>query len=114
MLNYAVDAALLEPSVPAGTELDAFEGNTYLSLVGFEFKSHVPIRASSAVSPGVRGSEPPVLREAVVQERCGVHSGTGSEIRRGGRRAIGVQRKLFVRAHVASNRYPRRRKRRGS
>jgi uncharacterized protein YqjF (DUF2071 family) len=37
MLNYAVDAALLERFVPSGTELDAFEGKTYLSLVGFEF-----------------------------------------------------------------------------
>ena len=37
MLNYAVDASLLERFVPAGTELDAFEGRTYLSLVGFEF-----------------------------------------------------------------------------
>jgi uncharacterized protein len=37
MLNYAVDASLLEPFVPAGTELDEFEGRTYLSLVGFEF-----------------------------------------------------------------------------
>jgi hypothetical protein len=37
MLNYAVDPSLLEPFVPAGTELDAFGGKTYLSLVGFEF-----------------------------------------------------------------------------
>jgi len=37
MLNYAVDTSLLQPFVPAGTELDAFEGKTYLSLVGFEF-----------------------------------------------------------------------------
>jgi uncharacterized protein YqjF (DUF2071 family) len=37
MLNYAVDASLLERFVPAGTELDLFEGKTYLSLVGFEF-----------------------------------------------------------------------------
>ena len=37
MLNYAVDPSLLEPFVPKGTELDAFEENTYLSLVGFEF-----------------------------------------------------------------------------
>ena len=37
MLNYAVEASLLAPFVPAGTELDAFEGKTYLSLVGFEF-----------------------------------------------------------------------------
>jgi len=37
MLNYSVAASVLEPFVPAGTELDAFEGKTYLSLVGFEF-----------------------------------------------------------------------------
>ena len=37
MLNYAVDGSLLERFVPAGTELDSFEGSTYLSLVGFEF-----------------------------------------------------------------------------
>jgi uncharacterized protein len=37
MLNYAVDASLLRRFVPAGTELDAFEGKTYLSLIGFEF-----------------------------------------------------------------------------
>jgi uncharacterized protein YqjF (DUF2071 family) len=38
MLNYAVDASLLERFVPAGTELDLFEGKSYLSLIGFEFK----------------------------------------------------------------------------
>jgi len=37
MLNYSVDASLLEPLVPMGTELDMFEGKTYVSLVGFEF-----------------------------------------------------------------------------
>jgi uncharacterized protein len=37
MLNYAVDASLLERFVPAGTELDLFNGRAYLSLVGFEF-----------------------------------------------------------------------------
>lgn len=37
MLNYAVDPSLLRQTVPAGTELDTFDGKTYLSLVGFEF-----------------------------------------------------------------------------
>jgi uncharacterized protein YqjF (DUF2071 family) len=37
MLNYAVDPSLLVPFVPQGTELDTFEENLYLSLVGFEF-----------------------------------------------------------------------------
>jgi hypothetical protein len=37
MLNYAVDPALLAPLVPPGTELDAWEGTTYASMVGFLF-----------------------------------------------------------------------------
>lgn len=37
MLNYEVDASLLRRYVPAGTELDSFDGRTYLSLVGFRF-----------------------------------------------------------------------------
>jgi len=37
MLNYAVDPLLLERFVPAGTELDEFDGKTYVSLVGFGF-----------------------------------------------------------------------------
>lgn len=39
MLNYAVDASLLRAYVPAGTELDQFEGKTYVSLIGFEFNN---------------------------------------------------------------------------
>jgi hypothetical protein len=37
MLNYAVDPALLQGYIPAGTELDQFDGKTYVSLIGFEF-----------------------------------------------------------------------------
>ena len=37
MLNYVVDPALLMPFVPKGTELDAWNGRTYVSLVGFLF-----------------------------------------------------------------------------
>jgi uncharacterized protein YqjF (DUF2071 family) len=37
MLNYTVDASLLEPFLPYGTELDTFAGKLYMSLVGFEF-----------------------------------------------------------------------------
>lgn len=38
MLNYVVEPALLQPLVPAGVELDQFQENTYISLVGFEFQ----------------------------------------------------------------------------
>ena len=37
MFNYAVDPGVVQRFVPFGTELDAFEGRTYISLVGFEF-----------------------------------------------------------------------------
>jgi uncharacterized protein len=38
MLNYAVDPALLSTLAPRGTELDEFQGKTYVSLVGFRFE----------------------------------------------------------------------------
>lgn len=37
MLNYVVEPALLERYVPRGTELDKWNGNTYVSIVGFLF-----------------------------------------------------------------------------
>lgn len=37
MANYAVDQALLAPFLPAGTELDSWQGTCYVSLVGFMF-----------------------------------------------------------------------------
>ena len=37
MLNYEVDASLLLPFVPLGTELDRWNGKVVVSLVGFRF-----------------------------------------------------------------------------
>lgn len=37
MLNYEVPPALLQPLVPAGTELDTWQGATLASMVGFRF-----------------------------------------------------------------------------
>jgi uncharacterized protein YqjF (DUF2071 family) len=37
MLNYLVDPAILRGRAPAGTEIDSFEGRTYISVVGFWF-----------------------------------------------------------------------------
>lgn len=38
MLNYAVDPAALVPHLPAGTELDVWNGTHYVSVVGFMFQ----------------------------------------------------------------------------
>jgi len=37
LLNYEVDACLLVPFVPAGTEIDSWNARVYVSLVGFQF-----------------------------------------------------------------------------
>jgi len=37
LLNWRVDRSLLQPYVPEGTELDPWEGDYYVSLVGFRF-----------------------------------------------------------------------------
>jgi uncharacterized protein YqjF (DUF2071 family) len=37
MLNYEVDPAILKPYLPAGTELDLWEGKALVSMVGFLF-----------------------------------------------------------------------------
>jgi uncharacterized protein YqjF (DUF2071 family) len=37
MLNYEIDPSVLQPFVPAGTELDQWQGKTYVSMVGFRF-----------------------------------------------------------------------------
>ncbi len=39
MANYLVDPELLQPYLPKHTELDLWEGNCYVSVVGFLFKN---------------------------------------------------------------------------
>lgn len=38
MINYIIDPKILEKYVPAGTELDFFEGKCYVSFIGFLFE----------------------------------------------------------------------------
>lgn len=37
MLNYRIDASVLRPLAPSGTELDSWHGETMVSVVGFRF-----------------------------------------------------------------------------
>ena len=37
LLNWRVDASLLQNYVPAGTQLDSWGGDNWVSLVGFRF-----------------------------------------------------------------------------
>lgn len=39
MINYVIEPKILEKYVPAGTELDFFEGKCYVSFIGFLFEN---------------------------------------------------------------------------
>ena len=39
MANYAIDPSVLLPFLPKGVDIDTFNGQTYVSLVGFMFKN---------------------------------------------------------------------------
>jgi uncharacterized protein YqjF (DUF2071 family) len=39
MINYEVDSVILKPYLPAGTELDLWEGKALVSMVGFMFNN---------------------------------------------------------------------------
>lgn len=59
MLNYVVPPEALAPFVPAGTELDTWEGKTFASVVGFLF---LDTRVLGVAIPGHRNFEEVNLR----------------------------------------------------
>jgi uncharacterized protein YqjF (DUF2071 family) len=59
MLNYEVPASLLRPLVPVGTELDAWNGSTLASIVGFRF---LDTRVLGLAIPGHRDFDEVNLR----------------------------------------------------
>ena len=72
MVNYEVDAALLRPFVPRGTELDTWKGSSFVSLVAFRF-----------LDTRVLGLPIPLHRDfAEVNLRFYVRRVLGSELRR--------------------------------
>lgn len=100
MLNWVVDPAILRPRVPAGTTLDTFAGETWLSMVGFQF---LDTRVLGVGIPFHRDFDEVNLRFYVRRE-------VGSEVRRGvcfvkeivPRRAIAaVARALYGERYVA-------------
>jgi uncharacterized protein YqjF (DUF2071 family) len=65
MLNYEVPPEVLAPLVPAGTELDSWEGKTFASVVGFLF---LDTRVRGIAIPGHRDFEEVNLRFYVRRE----------------------------------------------
>lgn len=73
MLSWSVDPAVLAPRVPAGTELDLFEGRCFLSLIAFRFEDTT-----------VRGIPIPFHRDfEEINLRFYVTRREGAELRRG-------------------------------
>src|SRR5690606_21017449 len=73
MVNYEVDPGVLAPLVPAGTEIDLFDGKCFVSLVAFMF---LDTRVSDFLVPFHVNFEEVNLRFYVKRE-------TEGEIRRG-------------------------------
>jgi len=73
MINYEVDAKVLQPHVPAGTTLDSWQGRYFASLVGFQF---LRTRVLGIPIPFHRNFEEVNLRFYVRRE-------VGKEVRRG-------------------------------
>jgi uncharacterized protein len=59
MLNYEVPPEILAPFVPRGTELDSWQGKTFVSIVGFLF---LDTRVRGVAIPGHRNFEEVNLR----------------------------------------------------
>src|SRR5215470_5171167 len=73
LLNYQMDPRLLQPFVPAGTELDLWNGRAFVSLVGFQF-----------LNTRVFGIPIPFHRDfEEVNLRFYVRRAEGGEVRRG-------------------------------
>jgi uncharacterized protein len=73
MLNYEVDPALVQPLAPRGTEIDFWEGRTYVSMVGFLF-----------LGTRLLGVPPPLHRNfEEVNLRFYLRRETAGEVRRG-------------------------------
>jgi uncharacterized protein YqjF (DUF2071 family) len=68
MLNYEMDAAILKPRVPPGTELDSCDGVVYVSLVGFLF---LRTRVLGTAIPGHQNFEEVNLRFYVRRKEPG-------------------------------------------
>ena len=69
MANYEVDPVILQPWLPAGTELDYYGGRTFVSLVGFMF---IKSKLFGIPIPGLGTFEEVNLRFYVTRKDAGI------------------------------------------
>ena len=62
--NYEIDPGALRPYVPAGTEIDLWEGRCYVSVVGLQFLKTKLLGLAIPFPSRLPGGEPAVLRAA--------------------------------------------------
>ena len=114
MLNYEVPSALLAPLVPAGTELDTWNGATLASMVGFRFLDTRVTRDPDSRPPGLRRGEPPLLcpparRGQPVAARGRLRARAGASAGDRARGTLVLQRAVLGRAHAPRAPHGRRR-----
>lgn len=88
MLNWHIDPAVLRPLVPPGTELDPFDGEHYVSVVGFRF---IDTRVRGWAVPFHRHFDEVNLRFYVRRKAAG-----------GWRRAVAFIKEVVPRRAIAS------------
>ena len=64
MVNYEIEPAVLMPFVPKGTELDSWNGKTFVSMVGFLFLNTRVVGLSIPFSSKFRRDQSALLRTA--------------------------------------------------
>lgn len=85
MLNYEMDPTALRSYVPSGTELDSWNGKTFVRMVGFLFSEHESIGLSGSVSSPFRRGELAFLCPA----KGGARLETGRRVYQRDRAALG-------------------------
>ena len=113
MLNYEIDPAALRPLAPPGTEIDSWNGQTFLSVVGFLFLNTPPVLGLPV--PFHRNFEEINLRVYVRRQasegwrrRRRLREGNRPENRRRGRRPLDLQRELRGSSHALAGAAARR------
>ena len=98
MLNYQVEPSILAPRVPRGTELDEWDGQTFISLVAFSFLNtrvkRIPIpfhRYFEEIKPSLLC---PPQKARGLASRCCFRPRSSPEASNRIAREVGLQREL--------------------
>jgi uncharacterized protein YqjF (DUF2071 family) len=100
MLNYVVDPELITPLVPAETEIDFDNGETFLSVVGFLFLDTRLLGLPIPMHRDFEEVKPTLLRPQKngrhIAARRGFHPGTCAASRNRSRGTVFLREKIML------------------